>query len=96
MDNTMNNLQSLYDDNNKNPTTLFELSTPQYKQLLINSLHLTGLSMTVGSNKNGQQISYFNINRGQPSNHAVNGLTLAERNGIHSLIYTKYNQTIVL
>ena len=48
-------LAPLYEDMNKSPTTLFELSTLQYKRFKMNAIHVTGLSINEDKNSKGQK-----------------------------------------
>ena len=43
--NITSTLDPLYEDTDKSPTTLFELSTLQYKRIKMNAIHVTSLSI---------------------------------------------------
>lgn len=59
-------LDPLYEDMNKSPTTLFELSTLHYKRIKMNTIHVTGLSIKEDKNSEGKitKVEYSsNINQ---------------------------------
>ena len=57
-------LRPLYNNGNKSPTTLLELSPSQYKRISNNSIHLTGLSIQASSWEKNIYILYTHAKYG--------------------------------
>ena len=59
-----NCITTLYEDRNKSPTTLFELSKQQYKRMKSNSIHVSGMTKSKEMSKGPDHILYSNVTYG--------------------------------
>ena len=72
--NITSTLALLYEDMNKSPTTLFELSTLHYKRIKKYTIHVTGLSIKVdkdGKGKNKDKTFYTKVEYGSNINRST-------------------------
>ena len=95
MSNITSTLSPLYEDMNKSPTTLFELSSQHYKRIKMNSIHVTGPSIMNNKETQGDKkyiALYTKVEYGENINRCSKRVNIGENKWYQYINLTKTKQ----